>query len=103
MSDKETPERWWAPPAEHVARVEQNRQDFMKQFGDFEAAACDGFWLGSSPDGQYLALQFDRPDGTIERIAIHWQNVDSFFTELAGAIEYVGTRQLANVKPGGSA
>ncbi|RJT26620.1 hypothetical protein D3227_37135 [Mesorhizobium waimense] len=101
MSEK--PEAWWRAPPEHAERVERNRQEFMAKFGDFEAAASDGFWLGSSPDGQHLALQFTRPDGSVERIAIYWENVDAFFTELAGAIEYMGKRQLAHVEAKGAA
>lgn len=95
-------EAWWRAPPEHAERVEQNRQAFMAQFGDFKAVASSGMWLGCSPDGQYLGLQFDLPDG-VHRIALPWQDVDAFFTELAGAMEYMGLRQLAHVEPGGKA
>ncbi|MER9840145.1 hypothetical protein NKJ59_02645 [Mesorhizobium australicum] len=101
MTDK--PEAWWRAPPEHEARVEENRQMFMQQFGDFEAASCDGFWLGCSPDGQYLGLQFTRADGSTERVAVYWGNVQAFFTELAGAMEYMAQRQFALKKPEGAA
>ncbi|MFC3323327.1 hypothetical protein [Mesorhizobium cantuariense] len=99
----EKPEKWWEAPPEAAERVANNRRGFMEQFGDFEAVACEGMWLGSSPDGQYLGLQFDRPDGSIMRIALRWWDVEGFFTELAGAMEYMGQRQFALKEPEGKA
>ncbi|RWL87729.1 MAG: hypothetical protein EOR67_16150 [Mesorhizobium sp.] len=101
MTDK--PEAWWRAPPEHAEQVEQNRQAFMEQFGDFAEAANNGFWLGSSPDGQYLGLQFDRPDGSVVRVSVRWWDVEGFFTELAGAMEYMGQRQFALKAPEGAA
>ncbi|RUW62124.1 hypothetical protein [Mesorhizobium sp. M7A.F.Ca.US.008.03.1.1] len=99
----ERPEAWWRAPPEHVERVEENRRDFQEQFGDFAAAEAEGYWLGCSPDGQFFGLQFTRPDGSVLRMTIAAANMDQFFTELAGAMEYMGQRWLEHSEPRGVA
>lgn len=97
------PEKWWKAPPEFAENVERNRKEFKSQFGSFEAVAFDAYWLGTSEDGQYLAFQFHRPDGTIHRFALPWQMVDQFFTDIAGSIDEMGERQFARAKAHGAA
>ncbi|WP_181176668.1 hypothetical protein [Mesorhizobium sp. B1-1-9] len=75
--------------------VEENRSAFKRQFGSFEEAAFDCFWLGTSEDGAYLAFQFYRPDGSIHRFALPASRVQRFFTEFAGSSDEMGERQIA--------
>ncbi|MBZ9760668.1 hypothetical protein LB553_07220 [Mesorhizobium sp. CA8] len=100
----EKPERWWAPKSpEEAAELEQTQQAFKAQFGDFAALLTDGFWLGCSPDGQYLGLQFKDLDGSIHRHALPWEIVDVFFTQFSVAVDEMGQRQFALKEPEGEA
>lgn len=101
MTDK--PEAWWRAPPEHVERVEKNRRDFMEQFGDFASQVADGYWLGCSPDGQYFGFQFNRPDGSVHRFALACGDMQQFFTEIAGALDYMGQRLLEHSDAKGQA
>lgn len=93
MVDK--PEKWWKAPPEFTHLVERNRNDFKAQFGSFEDALVESYWLGTSEDGRYLAFQFGRPDGTIHRFAMPSPWVPQFVTQLAGSTDEMGERQLA--------
>ena len=100
----EKPEAWWRPTTpEEAADLEKNQAEFKAQFGSFEAVEFGKYWLGASQDGQYLAFQFHRPDGSIHRFALHWQMVDVFWTQLAVAIDEMGQRQFALKEPEGAA
>jgi hypothetical protein len=89
------PEKWWKAPPEFTDMVERNREAFKAQFGSFEDAVIERYWLGTSEDGRFLAFQFHRPDGTIHRFAMpgHWAH--QFVTEIAAATDEMGGRQLA--------
>ncbi|SIT52644.1 conserved hypothetical protein [Mesorhizobium prunaredense] len=96
-----TPEKWWVPPPEFESQAEQNRLDFKEQFGSFEAAECSGFWVGTSMDGQWLAFHFDRPDGSVVRIAL--PDAQQFLTEVMGTLDEMVKRQLGQAETHGSA
>ncbi|ESZ17695.1 hypothetical protein X735_09870 [Mesorhizobium sp. L2C085B000] len=102
MTDKL--EAWWRPTTpEEAADLEQQQADFKAQFGDFNAVAADGFWLGCSPDGQRLAFQFKGLDGSIHRHTLPWHIVDVFFTQFSVAVDEMGQRQFALKQPAGAA
>ncbi|RUU86447.1 hypothetical protein EOB59_28875 [Mesorhizobium sp. M7A.F.Ca.MR.176.00.0.0] len=102
MTDK--PDAWWRPTTpEEAAELEQNQTDFKAQFGDFAAVLTDGFWLGCSPDGQFLALQFKDLDGSIHRHTLPWEIVHVFFTQFSVAVDEMGQRQFALKEPEGKA
>ncbi|MEW6630322.1 MAG: hypothetical protein AB1440_05590 [Pseudomonadota bacterium] len=100
------PEKWWRPPPELAELVESSRRGFRAQFGSFEDA-ISGYAIGTSEDGEYLAFQFVRPDGSIHRFAIRSQWVPQFVTELAGAADDMNQRRVAaaltKVEPKGEA
>lgn len=93
--------------AEFADRVERNRRHFKIQFGNFEEAEIETYWLGTSEDGAYLAFQFGRPDGSTHRFAMPSEWVQQFVYELAGATDDMNQRRVAaaliKVEPKGKA
>ncbi|MGX9148353.1 hypothetical protein [Mesorhizobium sp. 128a] len=90
MADRTLP----SPPPELAKQVERNREAFKAQFGAFEEAVIDRYWLGTSEDGAWLAFQFHRPDGTVQRFTLRAEWVLHFITELAGASDEMNERRL---------
>ncbi|GLQ78086.1 hypothetical protein GCM10007881_16020 [Mesorhizobium huakuii] len=88
-------EKWWKAPPEFEHLVEQNRANFKAQFGSFPDALIKRYWLGTSDDGAYLAFQFYRPDGTIQRFTMCREWVSDFVIQLAGATDDMNERALA--------
>ncbi|TGS95273.1 hypothetical protein EN814_16350 [Mesorhizobium sp. M2D.F.Ca.ET.171.01.1.1] len=85
----------WKAPPEFAEMVERNRADFKAQFGSFAEAEIDRYWLGTPEDGNHLAFQFYRPDGTVHRFALPASMLPQFIIELAGASDEMNTRRLA--------
>ncbi|UVK47570.1 hypothetical protein BPNPMPFG_003357 [Mesorhizobium sp. AR07] len=87
--------------------VERNQREFKAQFGSFEDAEIDIFWLGTSENGKFLAFQFYRPEGSIHRFALPSSRVSQFVTQLAGTTDEMNDRQvaaaLAKAEPKGQA
>ncbi|TGP27361.1 hypothetical protein EN875_034030 [Mesorhizobium sp. M2D.F.Ca.ET.232.01.1.1] len=85
----------WKAPPEFAEMVERNRAAFKGQFGSFDDALIDRYWLGTSEDGSCVAFQFYRPDGTIHRFALPPEMVPQFVIEFAGATDEMNDRRLA--------
>ncbi|WP_434723108.1 hypothetical protein [Mesorhizobium sp. RIZ17] len=82
------------PPPELEALVEASRRGFRSQFGSFDAA-LSAYALGTSEDGEYLAFQFQRPDGSVHRFTLSAPMLPQFITELAGATDDMNARRIA--------
>lgn len=96
MVDKSNPpEKWWKPPPELAEVVEASRRGFRAQFGDFGEAQISAYALGTSEDGEFLAFQFQRPDGSVHRFTLSASMLPQFITELAGATDDMNVRRIA--------
>lgn len=90
MVDRSSPK----PPPELEAIVEASRRGFRAQFGSF-SAALSAYALGTSEDGEYLAFQFQRPDGSVHRFTLTASMLPQFIVELAGATDDMNVRRIA--------
>jgi hypothetical protein len=90
---------------EEEAVLLANQQEFAETFGeDFRDAEIHAFWVGPSPGGESLGIEFRRLDGQIVRVSLPVGFLERFWRDFQTAFATVLYRHtLEGSKTGGEA
>jgi hypothetical protein len=92
------------PTADEMAAGRNLQLQFLKEFGDFDDATFrSGFWIGSSPNGDFIGFMFTREDGTETRVHLRFEMMLALWKSIRFAMAISAERTRAACQTAGQA